>query len=111
MRQLKITHSITNRADKSLDKYLQDICSEELLTPEEEVELAQRIKAGDQAALDRLTKANLRTFLINTKYFSLQYLKETPFKGPAFAPDTNLKVKLKVYNFTNIRIYSIIVMH
>ena len=60
MRQLKITHSITNRDIKSLDKYLQDICSEELLTPEEEVRLAQRIKAGDQEALDRLTKANLR---------------------------------------------------
>ena len=60
MRQLKITHSITNRDIKSLDKYLQDICSEELLTPEEEVQLAQRIKNGDQEALDRLTKANLR---------------------------------------------------
>ena len=60
MRQLKITHSITNRDIKSLDKYLQDICSEELLTPEQEVQLAQRIKQGDQAALERLTKANLR---------------------------------------------------
>ena len=60
MRQLKITHSITNRDIKSLDKYLQDICSEDLLTPEEEVQLAQRIKQGDQAALDRLTRSNLR---------------------------------------------------
>ena len=51
MRQLKITHSITNRDIKSLDKYLQDICSEELLTPEQEVQLAQRIKQGDLAAL------------------------------------------------------------
>ncbi|MBQ0015878.1 MAG: RNA polymerase subunit sigma, partial [Bacteroidales bacterium] len=48
MRQLKITNSITNRDIKSLDKYLQDICGEELLTPEEEVALAQRIHQGDQ---------------------------------------------------------------
>ena len=63
MRQLKITHSITNRDIKSLDKYLQDICSEELLTPDEEVQLAQRIKAGDhvvvfclQGAIHKLDK-------------------------------------------------------
>ena len=64
MRQLKITHSITNRDIKSLDKYLQDICSEELLTPEEEVQLAQRIKAGDQAALDKLTISMLWFIII-----------------------------------------------
>jgi RNA polymerase primary sigma factor len=60
MRQLKITQSITNRESASLDKYLQEIGKEELITVEEEVELAQRIKKGDQAALERLTKANLR---------------------------------------------------
>ena len=74
MRQLKITHSITNRDIKSLDKYLQDICSEELLTPEEEVQLAQRIKQGDQEALDRLTKANLRFVVSVAKQYQNQGL-------------------------------------
>ena len=74
MRQLKITHSITNRDIKSLDKYLQDICSEELLTPEEEVQLAQRIKAGDQAALDKLTRANLRFVVSVAKQYQNQGL-------------------------------------
>ena len=74
MRQLKITHSITNRDIKSLDKYLQDICSEELLTPEEEVRLAQRIKTGDQEALDRLTKANLRFVVSVAKQYQNQGL-------------------------------------
>ena len=60
MRQLKITKSSTNRESASLDKYLQEIGKEELITVEEEVELAQRIKKGDQAALEKLTKANLR---------------------------------------------------
>ena len=74
MRQLKITHSITNRDIKSLDKYLQDICSEELLTPEQEVQLAQRIKQGDQAALERLTKANLRFVVSVAKQYQNQGL-------------------------------------
>ena len=60
MRQLKITKSITNRESASLDKYLQEIGREELVTPEEEVELAQRIRKGDQEALEKLTRANLR---------------------------------------------------
>jgi len=60
MRQLKITKSITNRESASLDKYLQEIGKEELITVEEEVELAQRIKKGDHAALEKLTRANLR---------------------------------------------------
>ena len=55
MRQLKITKSITNRESASLDKYLQEIGKEELITVEEEVELAQRIKKGDQEALEKLT--------------------------------------------------------
>ncbi len=60
MRQLKITKSITNRESASLDKYLQEIGREELISVSEEVELAQRIKKGDHAALEKLTKANLR---------------------------------------------------
>ena len=60
MRQLKITKSITNRESASLDKYLQEIGREDLITVEEEVELAQAIKKGDRAALEKLTRANLR---------------------------------------------------
>ena len=60
MRQLKISKSITNRESASLDKYLQEIGHEELLSTDEEVELAQRIRKGDKRALERLTKANLR---------------------------------------------------
>ena len=59
MRQLKITKSITNRESASLDKYLQEIGREELITVDEEVELAQRIRKGDRAALEKLTRANL----------------------------------------------------
>ena len=58
MRQLRITKSITNRNTASLDKYLQDIGREGLITAEEEVELARRIKNGDTIALEKLTKAN-----------------------------------------------------
>ena len=60
MRQLKITQSITNRESASLDKYLQEIGREEMISVEEEVELAQRIKKGDRDALEKLTRANLR---------------------------------------------------
>ena len=60
MRQLKITKSITNRDGDSLDKYLQEIGHEELISVDEEVELAQRIRKGDRKALEKLTKANLR---------------------------------------------------
>src|SRR5947207_10906852 len=60
MRQLKITKSITNRESQSLEKYLQEIGKVELISPDEEVKLAIRIRQGDQAALDKLTKANLR---------------------------------------------------
>ena len=60
MRQLKISKSITNRESASLDKYLQEIGREDLISVEEEVELAQRIRNGDQRALDKLTRANLR---------------------------------------------------
>ena len=60
MRQLKITKSITNRDSQSIEKYLQEIGKVELVTPEEEVNLARRIKQGDQVALEKLTSANLR---------------------------------------------------
>src|SRR6188768_4557151 len=60
MRQLKISKQITNRESQSLDKYLQEIGKVDLLTPDEEVELARRIKQGDQIALEKLAKANLR---------------------------------------------------
>ena len=59
MRQLKITKSITNRESQSLDKYLQDIGREDLITAEQEVELARKIKAGDQLALEKLTRAQM----------------------------------------------------
>lgn len=74
MRQLKITKSITNREDKSLDKYLQDISKEEMITAEEEVELAQKIKAGDQRALDKLVRANLRFVVSVSKQYQNQGL-------------------------------------
>jgi RNA polymerase primary sigma factor len=60
MRQLKISKSITNRETASLDKYLQDIGKEDLISAEEEVLLAQKIRNGDQRALEKLTRANLR---------------------------------------------------
>ena len=74
MRQLKITKSITNRESASLDKYLQEIGREELVSPEEEVELAQRIRKGDQAALEKLTKANLRFVVSVAKQYQNQGL-------------------------------------
>ena len=74
MRQLKITKSITNRESKSLDKYLQEIGREELITAEMEVELAQRIKKGDQIALEKLTKANLRFVVSVSKQYQNQGL-------------------------------------
>ena len=74
MRQLKITKSITNRETASLDKYLQDIGREELITADEEVQLAQKIKAGDQLALEKLTKANLRFVVSVAKQYQNQGL-------------------------------------
>ncbi|MGY6560755.1 MAG: sigma-70 family RNA polymerase sigma factor [Luteibaculaceae bacterium] len=74
MRQLKISKSITNRASQSLDKYLHDISKEELITAEQEVELAIRIKQGDQAALEKLTKANLRFVVSVAKQYQNQGL-------------------------------------
>ena len=74
MRQLKITKSITNRESASLDKYLQEIGKEDLITVEEEVELAQRIRKGDQEALEKLTKANLRFVVSVAKQYQNQGL-------------------------------------
>ena len=74
MRQLKITSSTTNRESLSLDKYLKEISREELLSPEEEVELAQRIRKGDRKALERLTKANLRFVVSVAKQYQNQGL-------------------------------------
>ncbi len=74
MRQLKITKSITNRESQSLEKYLQEIGKVELITPEEEVKLAIRIKQGDQAALEKLTKANLRFVVSVAKQYQNQGL-------------------------------------
>ena len=74
MRQLKITKSITNRESPSLDKYLQEIGKYELISMEEEVELAQRIKRGDQRALEKLTKANLRFGVSVAKQYQNQGL-------------------------------------
>ena len=74
MRQLKISKSITNRESASLDKYLQEIGHEELLTTDQEVELAQRIRQGDKRALERLTKANLRFVVSVAKQYQNQGL-------------------------------------
>ncbi|MBL4939523.1 MAG: sigma-70 family RNA polymerase sigma factor [Lutibacter sp.] len=74
MRQLKITKQVTNRETASLDKYLQEIGKVDLITAEMEVELAQKIKAGDQEALERLTKANLRFVVSVAKQYQNQGL-------------------------------------
>ena len=74
MRQLKISKSITNRETASLDRYLSDIAKEVLISPDEEVQLAQRIKSGDQAALEKLCKANLRFVVSVAKQYQNQGL-------------------------------------
>ena len=74
MRQLKITKQVTNRETASLDKYLQEIGRVDLITAEEEVELARRIKQGDQAALEKMTKANLRFVVSVSKQYQNQGL-------------------------------------
>lgn len=74
MRQFKITKSITDRRTDSLGKYLQEISKEEMVTPEEEVELAKRIHAGDADAADRLVRANLRFVVSVAKQYQNQGL-------------------------------------
>ena len=75
MRQLKITKQVTNRESKSLNTYLQDVSKLDMITADEEVELAQRIREGDQVALERLTKANLRFVVSVAKQYQNQGLK------------------------------------
>ena len=74
MRQLKISKSITNRQGESLERYLQEIGKVDLITPEEEVKLALLIKQGDQRALDKLTKANLRFVVSVAKQYQTRAL-------------------------------------
>ncbi|MEY3728230.1 MAG: hypothetical protein RL098_1707, partial [Bacteroidota bacterium] len=74
MRQLKIAKQVTNRETASLDKYLQEIGRVDLITADEEVELARKIKAGDRVALERLTKANLRFVVSVAKQYQNQGL-------------------------------------
>jgi RNA polymerase primary sigma factor len=74
MRQLKITKQVTNRETKSLNSYLQDVSKNDMITAEEEVELAQRIREGDQAALEKLTRANLRFVISVAKQYQNQGL-------------------------------------
>jgi RNA polymerase primary sigma factor len=74
MRQLKIVKQITNRESQSIEKYLQEIGKEDLLTADQEVDLAQRIRQGDQEALERLTKANLRFVVSVAKQYQNQGL-------------------------------------
>ena len=74
MRQLKITKQLTNRDSKSIDKYLSDVSKESMVTPEEEVALAVRIKQGDKAALNKLVNANLRFVISVAKQYQNQGL-------------------------------------
>ena len=74
MRQLKITSSITSREDKALEKYLQDISKEEMITADEETHLTRRIKEGDQEALDKMVRANLRFVVSVAKQYQHQGL-------------------------------------
>src|SRR5690348_18466595 len=83
MRQLKITKSITNRESQSLEKYLQEIGKVDLITPEEEVKLAIRIKQGDAIALEKLTKANLRFVVSVAKQYQNQGRSEERRVGKA----------------------------
>ena len=77
MRQLKITNSITNRADKSLEKYLQDISKEEMITADEETILTRKIREGDEGALEKMVKANLRFVVSVAKQYQHQGLPLT----------------------------------
>ena len=92
MRQLKITKQVTNRETASLDKYLQEIGKVDLITAEEEVELAQRVKQGDQLALEKLTKANLRFVVSVAKQYQNQGLEKRKFQEKLYYQ--NLKVML-----------------
>ena len=103
MRQLKITKQVTNRETASLDKYLQEIGKVDLITADEEVELAQKIKAGDQAALEKLTKANLRFVVSVAKQYQNQGLTlpdliiiaREHLRNPYFATNASLELDLQ----------------
>ena len=96
MRQLKITKSITNRESASLDKYLQEIGREDLITVEEEVELAQRIKKGDRRALEKLTRANLRFVVSVAKQYQNQGLSLPEKRWRCTETQSNAFPKLSV---------------
>jgi RNA polymerase primary sigma factor len=76
MRQLKITNKITSRESLALDKYLNDIGKIDMLSPEEEADLARRIKAGDQEALEKLTRSNLRFVVSVAKQYQPRFVVE-----------------------------------
>ena len=103
MRQLKILKSITNRESASLDKYLQEIGHEELLSTDEEVELAQRIRKGDKRALERLTKANLRFVVSVAKQYQNQGLSL-----PDLINEGNVGLIKAAEKFDETRIYKFI---
>ena len=105
MRQLKITKSITNRESASLDKYLQEIGREELISVEEEVELAQRIRNGDQAALEKLTRANLRFVVSVAKQYQNQGLSL-----PDLINEGNLGLIKAAQKFDETRVLSLFLM-
>ena len=94
MRQLKIAKQVTNRETASLDKYLQEIGRVDLITADEEVELARRIRAGDRAALERLTKANLRFVVSVSKQYQNQGLD-----FPDLMSEGNLGLMKAIQNF------------
>ena len=94
MRQLKIAKQVTNRETASLDKYLQEIGRVDLITADEEVELARRIKAGDRVALERLTKANLRFVVSVSKQYQNQGLD-----FPDLIAEGNLGLMKAIKNF------------
>src|SRR6056300_961048 len=103
MRQLKITKQVTNRETASLDKYLQEIGKVDLITAEEEVELAQRIKAGDQIALEKLTKANLRFVVSVAKQYQNQGLSL-----PDLINEGNLGLIKAAQRFDETRVFKFI---
>ena len=103
MRQLKITKSITNRESASLDKYLQEISKEEMISAEEEVELAQLIKKGDKKALERLTRANLRFVVSVAKQYQNQGLSL-----PDLINEGNLGLLKAAERFDETRVFKFI---
>ena len=103
MRQLKITKQVTNRETASLDKYLQEIGKVDLITAEEEVELAQRIKDGDQIALEKLTKANLRFVVSVAKQYQNQGLTL-----PDLINEGNIGLKKAAQRFDETRAFKFI---